>query len=337
LKQWELREKRMFGRLSLPVALGLALVLSACGGAKQESSGAGAASPAGSPQGSAKTEASLSGEIRIDGSSTVFPVTQAAAEEFMKKHPGVNITVAESGSSAGFKKIGNLEIDIADASRPAKPEELEAVKAKGDELIELPIAYDGLTVVVNKKNTWATEMTVEELKKIWEPDSKVRKWSDVRAGWPDQEIKLYGPGTQSGTFDYFTEVVVGKAKASRTDYVGSEDDNVLVKGVAGDEYALGYFGFAYYVENKDKLTAVKIKEKPDSPAVEPTHDTILNGTYKPLSRTIFVYARKNLLSQPHYKAFLEFLNGPEGRKIVEEVGYVKLPDDQYQKNLEKLK
>ncbi|MEX2461935.1 MAG: PstS family phosphate ABC transporter substrate-binding protein [Paenibacillaceae bacterium] len=318
----------------------LAFSLAGCGTKAEDKTDAGASPIAASATPKAAAETSipnLTGAFKIDGSSTVFPITQAAAEEFMKLNKDVKITVGESGSSAGFKKIIAKEIDLADASRPVKQAELDAVKANGDELIEMPIALDGLTVVVNKKNTFAAEMTVAELKKIWAKDSTVKKWSEVRAGWPDKEIKLFGPGTASGTFEYFTEAINGKAKESRSDYTPSEDDNVLVSGVAGEEFAMGYFGFAYFKENEDKLNAVNIKVDDASPAVAPTHETINDGSYKPLSRPIFVYPLKSKLADPAYKEFLKYLNGPDGQELVEAVKYVKLPAEKYQANLDLLK
>lgn len=306
----------------------LALTVVACGTSKKSEGTEGATNV---------TEQNLAGEIKVDGSSTVFPITQAMAEEFMNTNKEVNITVGEGGTSTGFKKIINGEIDIADASRHVKDEEVADLKAKNEEVIEMPIAQDGITVVVNKENTWAAEMTVEELKMIWQKDSKVKTWSDVRKDWPNEEIKLYGPGTASGTFEYFTEVINGKKNESRTDYTPSEDDNVLVTGVEGDKNSLGYFGFAYYEENKDKLNAVKIKADANAEAVAPSHDTIRDGSYKPLSRPIFVYPLKSALARPEVAAFLKFYNSEDGQALVEEVGYVKLSPEDYQKNLDQLK
>ena len=218
------------------LTLGLSIVVAAtllvgCGGGKTEEKKPAAAGK------------KLAGAVKIDGSSTVFPISEAMAEEFRKIHPDVKVTVGESGTTGGMKKFVPGEIDIADASRPIKKEEVEGVKKRGDDVIEFPIAYDGLSVVIHKDNTWAGTMTVDELKKLWEPTSTVKKWSEIRAGWPDQPIKLYGPGTASGTFEYFTEVIVGKSKSSRADFTASEDDNVLVKGVARDKNPLGYFGY----------------------------------------------------------------------------------------------
>ncbi|WP_166242244.1 phosphate ABC transporter substrate-binding protein PstS family protein [Paenibacillus turpanensis] len=321
----------------------LALSLAACGGKEAtkpaENQGAAPAEQpkAEQPKKEEPKAAKLAGDIKIDGSSTVYPISQAVAEEFMKKNKDVKITVGLAGSSNGFKKLISEEIIIADASRKIKPTEIEELKKKNFEAIEMPVAYDGITVVVNKKNTFAKEMTVEELNKIWAKDSKIKKWSEVRAGWPDKEIKLYGPGTASGTFEYFTEEINKKAKESRTDYTASEDDNVLVKGVESDEFAMGYFGFSYYLEHKDKLNAVAIKVDAASPAVAPTTETIENGTYKPLGRPIFIYPRKDVLERPEVKEFLKFYMSAEGQKLVEAVGYVKLPQKMYDENLAHLK
>ncbi|SEM97438.1 PstS family phosphate ABC transporter substrate-binding protein [Lihuaxuella thermophila] len=276
----------------------------------------------------------LTGSIRLDGSSTVYPISQAVAEEFMKENPGVKVTVAESGTGGGFKKWANGEIEISNASRPIKDEEKAAAKQKGIEPVEIPVAYDGIAVVVNKENKFVDSLTVEELKKIWEPNSKVKTWKDVRPEWPAEPIKLYGPGTASGTFDYFTEEVVGEGGKSRTDYTASEDDNVLVKGVEGDKNSLGYFGYAYYMENKDKLKIVKIDA--GKGAIEPTDQTIKDGTYAPLSRKIFIYPSNKVLVKPEVKEFLKFYL-ETAKDLVKEVGYVPLPDADYQKSLELVK
>lgn len=279
---------------------------------------------------------SLSGKILIDGSSTVFPVSQAVAEEFMKEHGGkVNVTVAESGTGGGFKKFANGEIDISGASRPIKPEEIEACKAGGIEFIELPIAFDGLSVVVNPQNDFCDSLTVDELKKIWEPNSKVKLWSDVREGFPAEPIKLFGPGTDSGTFDYFTEEIVGESKASRSDFTQSEDDNILVQGVAGEKYALGYFGYAYFVENQDKLKLLGVDA--GKGAVKPDPTTIETGTYDPLSRPIYIYVSLKALERPEVASFIEYFLGESGQALVGEVGYVKLPPVAYTNNLERVK
>ncbi|MDQ1909985.1 PstS family phosphate ABC transporter substrate-binding protein [Paenibacillus sp. GD4] len=317
----------------------LAMSLAACGKtATNDNTQGSAPAPQGGNNTAAPAPAGLKGEIKIDGSSTVFPISQAMAEEFMKKNKDVKITVGESGSSNGAKKLIGGEIDIADMSRKFKQEEKDELKTKQNtEVIEMPVALDGITVVVNKKNTFAKEMTVEELKKVWQKDSTIKKWNEIRPEWPDKEIKLYGPGTASGTFEFFTEAINGKAKESRSDYTPSEDDNVLVKGVAGDEFAMGYFGYAYYKENEAKLNAVAIKKDANSPAVAPSLETIEKMTYAPLSRYIYVYPTKKALEQPHIKEFLKYYNSAEGSKLVEAVKYIKLPQETMNKNLEALK
>jgi phosphate transport system substrate-binding protein len=279
-------------------------------------------------KGAVEGGASLTGKVMVDGSSTVFPVFQAVAEEFMKSAPKVNVTVAESGTGGGFKKFANGEIDITGASRPISEEEIAACKAKGVEFVEVPVAFDGLSVVVNPANTWVDTLTVAELKKIWEPRSSVKTWADVRVGFPAKPIKLFGPGSDSGTFEYFTEAIVGEKKASRQDFQQSEDDNILVQGVAGEEGALGYFGLAYYLENSDKLKLVKVDN--GSGGVAPSPETVNDGSYAPLSRPIFVYVAKSALQRPEVKAFLEYFLSAEGRELVEAVGYVPLPAKAYE-------
>lgn len=264
--------------------------------------------------------------IAIDGSSTVYPITEAVAEEFMASMPGMNVTVGISGTGGGFSKFCAGETVISNASRPIKPEEIEACRASGIEYVEIPVAYDALTVVVNPENTWVDHLTTEELQMIWSPDSQVDNWSEVRAGWPDQEIALYGPGTDSGTFDYFTEAINGEAGASRSDYTASEDDNVLVQGVAGDVGALGYFGFAYYVENPDALTAVPI-DGGDGP-VMPTSAAVEDGSYQPLARPLFIYVNADALDRSEVQAFIDFYV-ENASTLSSEVGYVSLPSEAY--------
>jgi phosphate transport system substrate-binding protein len=280
-----------------------------------------------------KEEAKLSGEIKIDGSSTVFPITEAMAEEFTKLHPDVRIPVGISGTGGGFKKFVVKETAISDASRPIKDKEAAAAKENGVEYIELTVAYDGLSVLVNPANTWVDSLTVDELKKIWGPESTVKTWKDVRPEWPAEEIKLYAPGTDSGTFDYFTEEINGKSGAIRQDFTPSEDDNVLVQGIAGDKNALGFFGFAYYIENKDKLKAVKI-DSGQGP-VGPSFETIADGSYTPLSRPIFIYVNKAELKRPEVKEFVKFYM-ENAKELVPQVGYVALSDDKYAENLKKI-
>lgn len=278
--------------------------------------------------------------IAIDGSSTVFPIGEAVAEEFQRANPGTRVTVGTSGTGGGFQKFCRAETDISNASRPIKPTEADACRAAGIEFIEIPVAYDGLSVVVNPNNTWVTSMTTAELKRLWQPEAQgsVTRWSQIRQGWPDREIHLYGPGTDSGTFDYFTEAIVGKAQASRGDYTASEDDNVLVQGVSGDEGALGYFGFAYYEENRDKLKLVPIDDgKADNGAgpIAPSTETVRNGTYAPLSRPMFMYVNKAKLQRPEVKAFVDFLlaNGPT---LVADVGYFAITDAELQQARERV-
>jgi len=267
--------------------------------------------------------------VQIDGSSTVYPVTEAVAEEFQIANVGVKATVGISGTGGGFKKFCRGEIDIADASRPIQKEEIEECRKNGIEFIELPICFDALTVVINPQNTWAKTMTVAELKKVWEPvaQGKITKWNQIRPDWPDAKIELFGPGTDSGTFDYFTEAVVGKSKSSRGDYTASEDDNVLVRGVEGSKNSLGYFGFAYYAPHARKLTAVAIDS--GKGPVLPSKDTVISGAYNPLSRPLFIYVnKKSLIAKPHVKSFVEFYLGhvPD---LSEEVKYVPLPSEVY--------
>jgi phosphate transport system substrate-binding protein len=267
--------------------------------------------------------------IKIDGSSTVYPITEAVAEEFQKEKRGaVKVTVGISGTGGGFKKFVRGEIDISDASRPITKSEMEACKLGGIEFIELPIAYDGLAVMVNPKNNWVTSMTVADLKKIWEPaaEGKVMKWNQVTPTWPDTALKLYGPGVDSGTFDYFTEAIVGKSRSSRGDFTASEDDNVLVQGIASDRGGLGFFGYAYYAENPDKLKLVGIDG--GKGPVLPSLQTVMDGTYAPLSRPIFIYVNKKSMERPEVKEFVEFYL-KNASALVKQVKYIPLPDRAY--------
>ncbi|MEN3044081.1 MAG: PstS family phosphate ABC transporter substrate-binding protein [Candidatus Hydrothermales bacterium] len=276
--------------------------------------------------------------IYIDGSSTVFPITEAVAEEFQKVHKDIKVVVGISGTGGGFKKFLRNEIDINNASRPIKEVEIENAQKNQIEFIEIPIAYDGLTVVVHPSNTWCNELKVSELKKLWEPEAqdKVKKWSQVRNDFPDKDINLYGPGVDSGTYDYFTEAIVGKEGSSRGDFVASEDDNVLVQGVSSDPLALGYFGFAYYEENKDKLKAVKIDPEDGRGPIAPTIENIMTGKYFPLSRPLFIYVNVNSLKKEEVKKFLEFYL-KNAKKIVKEVGYIPLSDKAYKLALDRIK
>jgi phosphate transport system substrate-binding protein len=268
--------------------------------------------------------------VKVDGSSTVYPITEAVAEEFQKaKKQSIKVTVGISGTGGGFKKFCRGETDISDASRPILKKEMEDCKAAGIEYFELPIAFDALTVVVNPKNAFIKQLTIAEMKKMWEPaaQGKITRWNQVNPQWPDQPMKLFGPGADSGTFDYFTEAVVGKAKSSRGDFTASEDDNVLVQGVSRDTNALGYFGYSYYVENKDKLRAVPIVNDKGQP-VEPSFDAVLKGTYQPLSRPIFIYVNAKSLDKPEVKQFVEYYM-TNGGKLSKEVKYVPLPESAY--------
>ena len=276
--------------------------------------------------------------VKIDGSSTVFPITEGVAEDFQKAKKGaVKVTVGISGTGGGFKKFCRAETDIQNASRPILKKEMDDCKAAGVEYFELPVAFDALTVVMNPKNAFLKQITVEELKKIWEPaaQGKVTRWNQVNPAWPDAPIKLFGAGADSGTFDYFTEAINGKSKASRGDFTASEDDNVLVQGVSQDVNALGYFGYAYYAENQAKLKAVPIVEKAGKPGVAPSEQTVLSGAYQPLSRPIFIYVNAKALSKPEVKEFVEYFM-KEGSKIAKEVKYVPLPAKAYTMNLEHL-
>lgn len=264
--------------------------------------------------------------VKIDGSSTVYPVTEAVAEEFQLATK-TKVTVGISGTGGGFKKFCRGETDISGASRPILQKEIDLCKENGVQFIELPVAFDALTVVINPKNEFAKKMTVAELKKIWEPaaQGKIKTWKQVNPAWPDAPLKLFGPGADSGTFDYFTEAVVGKSKSSRGDFTASEDDNVLVTGVAGDVNALGYFGYAYYEENKDKLNAVAIIEKAGKPAILPSKQAIEDSTYQPLARPIFIYVNATSGAfKPHVKAFVDYYL-TKGKPLIEEVKYVPLP------------
>jgi phosphate transport system substrate-binding protein len=295
-----------------------ALLLTACGDSSQESSE--------STTDSATQE--LAGRVRVDGSSTVFPISEAVAEEFRAVAPKVRVTVGVSGTGGGFKKFLNSETDINDASRPIKESEVDRAMETGIGYIELPVAFDGLSVVISKENTFIDHLTVEELNRIWKPDSEVKAWNDVRDGWPEEPIRLYGPGTDSGTFDYFTEVINGKSQASRADFTASEDDNVLVQGIAGDQYALGYFGYAYYLENKDKLKVVPI-DGGNGP-IEPTAETINNGTYAPLSRPVFIYVNPGSLDDPAVARFVDFYIDTAA-DMASEVGYIGMPEVVYER------
>jgi phosphate transport system substrate-binding protein len=270
--------------------------------------------------------------IQVDGSSTVFPISEAMAEEFMAANRGTQVTVGVSGTGGGFSKFCAGELDITGASRPIKSSEAEACTAAGIEYIEVPVATDALTVVINPDNTWAEEMTSEQLKMMWEPaaEGTITRWNQIDPSWPNAPIDLFGPGTDSGTFDYFTDEIVGESGASRADYTASEDDNILVLGVSRDTNALGYFGLAYYLENQDTLKAVAVD------GVLPTPENVENGTYLPLSRPIFLYVKKSSLeSSDEVRSFMEFVLD-NAAEIVPEVGYVPLSEQRYEAILAEL-
>ena len=269
--------------------------------------------------------------INIDGSSTIFPITEAVAEEYGILTGGsIRITVGVSGTGGGFKKFCNNETDISDASRPIKASEVEMCARNRVEYVELPVAVDGLTVMVQPDNGFAQCVTVEELHTMWAPEAEdeVTHWNQVRPGWPDKPLNLYGPGVDSGTFDYFTEVVNGKAQASRGDYTASEDDNVLVQGISGDKNSLGFFGYAYYTENADRLKAVTVDG--GAGCVGPSDETIGDGTYHPLSRPLFIYVRQEAGDQAYIKEFVRYYLSEEGWKLVAEVGYIPYPPQVYE-------
>jgi phosphate binding protein len=275
----------------------------------------------------------LRGEIVADGSSTVFPITAAAAQEFAKYAPNVRVSVGISGTGGGFSKFCNGETDIQNASRPITPREREACQRNNIEYIELPVAFDGLAVLANPQNTWVDCLTVAELKTIWEPGAqgRITNWNQVRPSFPNRPLSLYGAGTDSGTFDYFTQAINGREKDSRGDFQASEDDNVLVTGIAGDQNALGYFGYAYYVENQQRLKLIAV-DKGDGNCVKPALETIVDASYQPLSRPIFIYVRRSVADRPEVRQFVNFYLSRSFTPIIftNEVGYIPLADDIYQ-------
>jgi len=311
---------RMTKTLKILTLFGIGIFIGAC---SQDEGNTGA------EQGTA----GLSGTVSLDGSSTVYPISEAVAEEFGAIAPRVRVTVGVSGTGGGFKKFLAKEIDINDASRTIKDSEAQEAMANGINYLEIPVAYDGLSIVVNPQNDWVDSITVEELQLIWQPGSVVDTWNDIRPNWPDAPIRLYGPGTDSGTFDYFTEAINGESGASRPDYTASEDDNVLVQGISGDEYALGFFGYAYYIENQDKLKVLPV-DGGNGP-VAPSAVTINDGTYSPLSRPIFIYLNTDSLARPEVRTFVDFYIDNAGA-LANEVGYIELRADQYQESREKI-
>ena len=279
-------------------------------------------------------EAGEGGRIQIDGSSTVYPISQAMAEEFMMSEGrDVRVTVSQSGTGGGFSRFCAGETEISDASRPIKPQEMELCRQNNVEPVEFEVAKDGITVVVNQENQFVQCLTVEELQRIWQPGSEVQQWSDIRSEWPNREIKLYGPGTDSGTFDYFTEAIMGEEDRSRQDYQASEDDNVLVQGVQGDPASLGYFGFAYYEQNQDQLKAVAVDD--GTGCVEPSRETIASGEYAPLSRPMFIYVAQSALARPEVQSFLRFYMN-DAEELVPQTGYVPLDASAYQQNISQI-
>ena len=307
----------------IALLLGLLILLAGCGGGRGGDQSAGGTTAAAGTGGG-----DLSGRIEADGSSTVGPYTTAAAEKFQGQEPGVQITVGVSGTGGGFERFCRGETDLSNASRPIKDEEATICKDAGIEYVEFQVANDALTVVVNKDNDWVDCLTTDQLKKIWEPDSKVNSWKDLDASFPDEEIKLFGPGTDSGTFDYFTGEINGEEGASRSDYAASEDDNTIVTGVSGEKGGLGYFGFSYFEENQDTLKAVAIDG--GDGCVAPSVASAQNGTYKPLSRPLFIYVKKEAVARPEVEAFLRFLLDNE-QSIAETSQFVPLTDEQLTK------
>ena len=294
--------------LLLLCVLGLTLLALACSG------------------GTSPPNAGLKGIISIDGSSSVYPITEAVAEEFGKLHRDVKVTVGISGTGGGFKKFGSGETDITDASRPISASEVALADKNGIQFIELPVAYDGLSVMVNPQNNWVTSLTTAELKEIWKPESKIARWSDIRPGWPDKKLVLVGPDTDSGTFDYFTAAIVGKEKSSRADYTWSSDDNVLVEAIAGERYALGYFGYAFYAENARRLKLVAIDA--GKGPILPSPETVRDGIYQPLSRPLFIYVKTASAGRPEVQEFIKFYL-TAGASLVSQVGYIALPQRAY--------
>jgi phosphate transport system substrate-binding protein len=314
--------RRAGGLLALAL---LGVAMAACGGSDS--------GPNAQPDGSG-SESGLKGVVEIDGSSTVFPITEAVAEEFHNLHPKVQVNVGVSGTGGGFKRFTSGNIDISNASRVIKDSEVADAAEAGIEYLELRIATDGLSVAVHLSNDFVECLTTEELRRIWEPGSSIKKWNQVRSDFPDSKIRLYGPGTNSGTFDYFTEVIVGEVQASRADYTASEDDNVLVLGVSGDRSSLGYFGYAYYIENADKVRAVGVDG--GNGCVLPTQESIESGDYAPLSRPLHIYVNVESLDRPEVAAFVEFYMN-NAAELAAEVGYIGLSEAEYRANIDAIK
>ena len=338
--------------LTLAIAAAFAIVLmsAACGpsaetpantgGSAATSDSSTTSTDSGTPQTDKAADpnmyASLSGDIAIDGSSTVFPITEAVAEEFGDLADGnVRVVVGISGTGGGFKKFCANETVISDASRPIKQKEVDLCAAAGIEYVELPVAIDGLSVVVNPANDFIDCLSVDQLNMIWKPESEgvITMWNQVDPSWPDEEIKMYAPGVDSGTFDYFTEAINGDGGVSRGDFVASEDDNVLVQGVSGDKYSIGYFGYAYYVENRDKVKAVSIDG--GAGCIAPTDESINNGSYAPLSRPLFIYVRADAAQERHVAEFVRYYLSADGQELAASVGYIPFPQQVYDLGLGK--
>jgi phosphate transport system substrate-binding protein len=315
--------RRAFGFAGLLGIALLSIAVTACGGATSATG----------PDGTG-TDLQMSGVIEIDGSSTVFPVTEAVAEEFHNLHQKVQVNVGVSGTGGGFKRFTDGDTDVSNASRVIKASEAAAAAANGVEYLELQVAMDGLSVVVNPSNDFVECLTVEELRRIWEPGSGIKTWDQVRPEFPDRKVSLYGPGTDSGTFDYFTEEIVGEVQASRADYTASEDDNVLVLGVSGDRNSLGYFGYAYYIENSDKVRALGVDA--GAGCVLPTKESIEAGEYVPLSRPMYIYVNAESLGRPEVTAFVEFYMN-NAAELAAEVGYIGLSEAEYTANIDTIK
>ena len=296
-------------KLNSIILIASTLVLFSCGGGNKKN-----------------TQDKLSGTINIDGSSTVYPITEAVAEEYRNEQPAVNVTIGSSGTGAGFKKFARGESDISDASRPIKEVEKEACKANNISYEELMVALDGISIMVNPENTWIDNITVDQLKALWEPDSKINKWSDINPEWPAEDIHLYGPNTAHGTYDFFTEAVLGESGASRTDYNAVADYNVGIQGISTDKYALGYFGLAYYEENKDKLKLLGVDN--GNGAIKPSLETVKDGSYAPLSRPLFIYINSTAVKRNEVINFVNYYIDNAGM-LSKDVGYIPLPQSEY--------
>jgi phosphate transport system substrate-binding protein len=309
--------------LALAVSAGFMIFFSAANGAVQ----------AGKTVDADEVSKQLSGEVKIDGSSTVYPIMEAVSEEYQMIQPNVKVSVGLSGTGGGFKAFIAGETDLSNASRPIKEEEKAKLQEKGIDFTEIKLAFDGLSILVNKENTWVDYLTIEELKKLWVENGSVKKWSDIRKEWPAEVIKFYSPGTDSGTFDYFNEVILDEQPIVEAATL-SEDDNILIQGISGGKYSIGYMGYSYYLENKDKLKIIPIDG--GKGPIEPTNRTIESGDYQPLSRPLFTYVRNDSVKKPEVYDYVKFMV-KNAAALAEEVGYVRLPQGEYDKGLEVLK